>query len=594
MITNIKIENIKGFGVTDNNFDLEIKPQKVNILVAPNGFGKSSITTAFSSLIRGKIKVEDNNMYRKDNSLVPSLSVTLDGVNLVANSRTNTISKEITCFTINNRLKVQTTSKAFNGISTTKGFLSIDSIIVFDSIPQKVSGLYKYSDIKTNFGANGKVLTNLSDLFSQNKFLDRIQYGFECLEKFETKKRSDLIDDIKTKIKQLTGNREEVIAKITDDFFTDIENESFYRDFGELFKDITDLSAFERFSLFYQIRFLFKNKKEDLLKASRRASYDIFKERFDNNIQHLNTTWKNIASKKNKDSLIVEFPHADEISNGQRDVLTFIVQLIKFKSTLKRGKTYLLIIDEVFDYLDDANVIAAQYYLSTLLKDSNCKIYPIIFTHLDPKYFRNYIFKPALINTQYLKKVDAVGTDAMKTFIAYREGLDVKDPAQKSLYDDLSKYFFHYNPNTIDRSTDIPVKPNLKTTWAKETNLKQYVIQELNKYINLNVTYDPYAVSLGIRYRLEKLIYDKLSSSSDKLEFIDTHKTDNKLKYAEEHSILIPDAYYYLSAIHNEADHLKHPNDEKACVYKLNHPVIMNIIKELFNNLTTITIDLIH
>ena len=29
-ITNIKIENIKGFGTTNNSFDLEIKPQKVN------------------------------------------------------------------------------------------------------------------------------------------------------------------------------------------------------------------------------------------------------------------------------------------------------------------------------------------------------------------------------------------------------------------------------------------------------------------------------------------------------------------------------------------------------------------------------------
>ena len=57
MITNIKIENIKGFGTANNSFDIEIKPQKVNILVAPNGFGKSSITVAFSSLIRGKIKV---------------------------------------------------------------------------------------------------------------------------------------------------------------------------------------------------------------------------------------------------------------------------------------------------------------------------------------------------------------------------------------------------------------------------------------------------------------------------------------------------------------------------------------------------------
>ena len=65
-------------------------------------------------------------------------------------------------------------------------------------------------------------------------------------------------------------------------------------------------------------------------------------------------------------------------------------------------------------------MIAAQYYISNLLKEVNCEIYPVIFTHLDPKYFRNYIFKPSLLNVQYLKKVDAIGSDSMKTFIAYR------------------------------------------------------------------------------------------------------------------------------------------------------------------------------
>lgn len=593
MITNIKIENIKGFGITNNSFDLEIKPRKVNILVAPNGFGKSSITAAFNSLAKGKIKVEEVNMHKKDTTLIPSLSIVLDGANLIANPTTNTINKEITCVIINNRLKVQTISKTFGGFSTTKGFLSIDSITVVDSIPQKVSDLYKYSDVKRNFGVNGKILPNLSDYFSQNDFLDRIQFSFECFEKFETKKRSDLVDEIKISIQQLKGTKEEIIANIQDSFFEKIEQDEFYNRFGEIFKDIIGISLFDKFNLFYQLRFLFKNKKESLLKASRRASYDIFKSKFDRNISHLNTTWKEISSRETKDELVVEFPYADEISNGQRDVLTFIIQLLKFKSILKHGKKYLLIIDEVFDYLDDANIIAAQYYLSNLLKKDDCVIYPILFTHLDPKYFRNYIFKPSLLNIQYLKKVEAVGSNAMKSFIAYREQLDKNIPEQELLYNDLSKFFFHYNPNTIDRSSDIPTQPNLKTTWAKGINLKLYVLEELNKYLGANVTYDPYAVSLGIRFRLEKLIYDLLDDDK-RIEFIDTHQTDKKLKYAEEHSVLIPDAYYYLSAIHNDADHLKNPNDEKSCVYKLNHSVIQNIIKNIFNNQSVLTIDFIH
>lgn len=467
-------------------------------------------------------------MHKKDTTLIPSLSIVLDGANLIANPTTNTINKEITCVIINNRLKVQTISKTFGGFSTTKGFLSIDSITVVDSIPQKVSDLYKYSDVKRNFGVNGKILPNLSDYFSQNDFLERIQFSFECFEKFETKKRSDLVDEIKISIQQLKGTKEEIIANIQDSFFEKIEQDEFYNRFGEIFKDIIGISLFDKFNLFYQLRFLFKYKKESLLKASRRASYDIFKSKFDRNISHLNTTWKEISSRETKNGLVVEFPYADEISNGQRDVLTFIIQLLKFKSILRHGKKYLLIIDEVFDYLDDANIIAAQYYLSNLLKKDDCVIYPILFTHLDPKYFRNYIFKPSLLNIQYLKKVEAVGSNAMKSFIAYREQLDKNIPEQELLYNDLSKFFFHYNPNTIDRSSDIPTQPNLKKTWAKGINLKQYVLEELNKYLGADLTYDPYAVSLGIRFRLEKLIYDLLDDD-ERIEFIDTHQTDKNL-----------------------------------------------------------------
>ena len=88
------------------------------------------------------------------------------------------------------------------------------------------------------------------------------------------------------------------------------------------------------------------------------------------------------------------------------------------------------------------------------------------------------------------------------------------------------------------------------------------MLEELNKYLGTDVTYDPYAVSLGIRFRLEKLIYDLLDDDK-RIEFIDTHQTDKKLKYAEEH-------------------------------YKLNHPVIRNIVKNIFNNQSVLTIDFIH
>ena len=60
-ITNITVKNIKGFSDRDNSIDVDIKSGKINILVAPNGYGKSSITAAFKSLTKSKIIKKMNN-----------------------------------------------------------------------------------------------------------------------------------------------------------------------------------------------------------------------------------------------------------------------------------------------------------------------------------------------------------------------------------------------------------------------------------------------------------------------------------------------------------------------------------------------------
>ena len=46
-ISEIRVKNIKGFGDTVQPIKVRILPNKVNLLVAPNGWGKSSLTTAF-------------------------------------------------------------------------------------------------------------------------------------------------------------------------------------------------------------------------------------------------------------------------------------------------------------------------------------------------------------------------------------------------------------------------------------------------------------------------------------------------------------------------------------------------------------------
>ena len=55
------IKNIKGFGDPPVSLDVEIKPDKINLLIAPNGFGKSSLAAAFASIKPSKLIVEIDN-----------------------------------------------------------------------------------------------------------------------------------------------------------------------------------------------------------------------------------------------------------------------------------------------------------------------------------------------------------------------------------------------------------------------------------------------------------------------------------------------------------------------------------------------------
>ena len=327
--------------------------------------------------------------------------------------------------------------------------------------------------------------------------------------------------------------------------------------------------------------------------------YTTFKTELDVNIRDLNSTWKEINTKVKEGKLIVEFPCADVISNGQRDILTFIVRLQVFKAGLRANKSYFLLIDEIFDYLDDANVLAAQYYLTHLIKyakEINSTLIVAIFTHLDPKYFRSYTFGKKMLNISYLKAVTAQASTEMKNFIAFRQGLNHKDEGcEKRLWIELSKYCFHYHPDLPNIKAELREinngrKNKIKESWGEGINLLEYLLGEVNKYLSDQPIYDPYAVSLAIRIATEKKVYDSLDNETDKNEFANVRNkgTIDKMEFAESKGKLIPDAYYILSLIHGESDHIEFDENtkqfkEKPVIYKLNNIVVKHMVAELFD-----------
>lgn len=606
IITNISIKNIKGFGDPATSIDLELKSNRVNIVYAPNGTGKSSIATAFKSLNRGALELDKENMHHKDDALLPELSIILDGHTYSADRTSNSINGVLEPYVINSGIVVSTTQQNIGGRYTkVNGYLDIENIVVVNNIPPVVIPRYRVTDIRADFGMNGKILINREILFKNPNFWKACEKIGQKLDFFPNANcRKELVNTIKANIQTLDGTVNYIKSNVDNNWFTPLEVNPVFCEIMHEFIPFTEgMSELERFDLFYQILYFWGSSKQDIKKANKRTAYEEMKSRFNVNLDLLDKTWKNIQCVETDNKLIVQFPHADEISNGQRDILTLIVELLKFKSLIQDNKKYILIIDEVFDYLDDANTIAAQYFLSKFLEISRDNLFLCMFTHLNPCSFRNYIFSDKKVNYVYLRTTEPIATNAMRAFIAFREGLDKNDAGQADLYNKLSHDLFHYNPISVDYSNQIATykeNANLKQSWGKTGILHNILIGEVNKYLAGNNNYDPYAVAMALRLRVEKMVYDKLETQEQKDAFVNEKMTKNKFKFAEENAVVIPDTLNMINAIHNEADHLKYDAEnhrylEKAMVYKLQNNVIRSIIIQIFGwkevALTTDTID---
>jgi recombinational DNA repair ATPase RecF len=127
-------------------------------------------------------------------------------------------------------------------------------------------------------------------------------------------------------------------------------------------------------------------------------------------INDFNTTRFTIVPKEDKKKgLIVNWPKAHEISNGERDILSFVTLMMKSRSAFQK-ENCILIIDEVFDYLDDANLVSFQYFITNMIEDmhsQNRNFFPIVMTHLDPNYFNHFCFNKHKLKVKYLKEQKA-------------------------------------------------------------------------------------------------------------------------------------------------------------------------------------------
>lgn len=572
----IKIENIRGFA--SKEISVDVCPNTPTFFVAPNGFGKTSIAIAFKSIKQSKLDVDEADKHNNDSSKDSLLQITDDqNITYIANSISNTISNIFSTFVINSQVKPKASSRSFGGFSATTPSLVVDPIIICNSIPDAIKFTYSFSDNKTFYGGSfGKLIINLSELLKKVRFVKSVNNVKDLFLKMSQPRNSQQISAFINYINGFSGTKMELLAQGID--ISEIKRNDTIQKLMDKSPDIfPELSELEIIINLIQIGKVLKDNRDELSHIFKYYDYLSEKQSLDEILGFFNCTWKNIRASQQSGKLVVTFPKANQISNGERDVLCFIAKLFEAKSKLKKDRS-ILIIDEIFDYLDDANLIAAQYFLTKLIasfKEEGKELYLIILTHLDPMFFNTYSF--SVKNVEYL--VEGTATTNKYKINELLKDRDSCKRLHKEIYDCISTHYFHYSPISADKSEYMREHRVEEPLFTSES-FYAAALDELQKYKN----HDDYDVALtccGLRIYIEKVTYEKLNSKQQ-IEFLSIHKTIEKLSYAKDQGINVPEVYFLLSIIYNEGMHLDSQCKKlKPIICKLRNKVIQNMISTI-------------
>ncbi len=89
-----------------------------------------------------------------------------------------------------------------------------------------------------------------------------------------------------------------------------------------------------------------------------------------------------------------------------------------------------------------------------------------------------------------------------------------------------------------------------------------------------------------VNYLIDIHIYDCLSTDEEKTKYIETHTTIKKLNYAVEQGVNVPEDYFLLQSLYNDALHLNEnvnatKNKIQSICLKLDNIVVQGIVKRI-------------
>lgn len=577
-IKSIQIKNVRG--IHDKTISLDMIPNKASILVAPNGSGKSSFAFAFQWLNRQRLKLNEDDAYDGNVDNKPELIITTDELDnniYRADVNTNDVNKKFGIFVINNALKASSPGMR-NGILMGKAKITIPDIELLGVMPHNIDLTDDFDNVYEMSAMPQGLFPSINPLLSNNYFMALCDYEQHL--KVTTRQANNIITQLKS-IKTYTGTVAERHLRVARENKTILEQIPSIQYAEKVIKhfcpDENDnkilLMAIRLVTLAYRKDKEFKGLVElAIYKINEKKTKELF--------DTLKKTWKDIKPHRDHDKLILRIGDAQRISNGERDILILLGMLQKAKNSFTKPDN-ILVIDEVFDYLDDANLIAAQHYVNAFikeLKNEGKNIYPIILSHINPIYFRTFAFRD--MKVYYLDPLQYPNaSDNMLKVVRKRDDLERQDKEKADL---ISKYMLHYHPDYSRKMDDVIGMNN--PDWNNISIFKAYCLCQTEEYLNGN-RYDSLAVCVALREMIEKYCYQKLKTEEQKKFFLDdSFGTENKLNYIETLGIVVPETFSLLGLIYNDPLHLNNKNkiDLRQTLYsRLENNTIKGMISEI-------------
>ncbi|MDP7320875.1 MAG: hypothetical protein QF441_09720 [Bacteriovoracaceae bacterium] len=573
-IDEIRINNIKGISSLSLKFN-GLFENRLNILVAPNGFGKTSFAVGFDSMSSVQINLQKDDLHNGSTSLVPKIELDITDSNnmttYIVNNTSNNLSSAYDVSVIKSRLYSKT-SQGYGKVKATSKFAHKELELV-SSIPRTTNLGYLKSNFNSKFPVHRNEVLHIEDFLKANPNL-----MLSILHNIDLSRMGQVrVANVLVKIEQGDGNTSLVSSILADIQQIDFLDELFetlgnYIDQNELMKKLVSL---------YQLVSLIRTSRTVFMNFLKRELYKGWKARLNSIVQVINTAGASqISLTENAGKLKFNLSNVTKMSNGQRDVVSFVSQLYRteyeflYKSS---NENSIVIIDEIFDYLDNANIITCQYFISKFLEDfklRNKNIFPLILTHLAPAEFDTYRLKK--VKCHFLQpRQSRVQNQDLRNMIKARADRTITDTESE----ELSAYYLHYHSTSFSN----PPAIGLSNSSLDNQTFYQALDLELQNFIGGGNNYDPFSICAAIRIRAEKKIYNSLNPG-DQAQFLRERGTNNKLEYASSKGVSIPEIFYLMGVLYNEALHVKgHQFSyyESKIDHQIKNTTICNLIKEI-------------